>query len=236
MSEGTEHSARRVWLVGLVVSVAAIAALVVGWRSSNRPADAGTVPSAATREAVERPAASASAAAPPATTPGPVVGTQPARLEDLDTRSVVAPVAIRIESLGVDTAVVAAGAEPATGEMAVPPDPSVVAWYQFGPAPGEAGSAVLAGHVDYGGRPGSFFSLASLEPGASVAVTGADGREQRFVVTARRQFSKPQLPVAELFTRDGPPTLVLVTCGGGFDRAARSYLDNVVVYAVPDPG
>jgi hypothetical protein len=228
---------RRLWLAALVASAAAVAALIGGWRSANRPADAGVVPSAATREAVEAPAPALGAEpAPPAAAVAPAIGTQPARLEDLDARTVVPPVAVRIESLGVDAAVVPAGVEPDTGEMAVPPDPAAVAWYEFGPSPGESGSAVLAGHVDYGGRPGSFFSLSTLEPGAAVVVTGADRREQRFVVTGRRQIAKPQLPVADLFTRQGPPTLVLVTCGGGFDRAARSYLDNVVVYAVPDPG
>ena len=31
----------------------------------------------------------------------------------------------------------------------------------------------------------------------------------------------------------GPPALVLITCGGDFDRSIRRYRSNVVVTAVP---
>jgi hypothetical protein len=109
----------------------------------------------------------------------------------------------------------------------------VIGWYQYGPSPGGPGVAVLAGHVDHHGRPGAFFALASVEPGAPVVVRFADGGERRFSVAARRQFAKDDLPVPELFDRAGPPGLVLMTCGGRYDRATRSYEDNVVVYAVP---
>lgn len=36
-----------------------------------------------------------------------------------------------------------------------------------------------------------------------------------------------------LFTRTGPPRLAVISCGGTFDRAKRSYRDNVVVIAEP---
>jgi hypothetical protein len=41
------------------------------------------------------------------------------------------------------------------------------------------------------------------------------------------------LPIEQLFVPDGPPGLVLITCGGSFDRGVRSYQDNIVVRAVP---
>ena len=37
----------------------------------------------------------------------------------------------------------------------------------------------------------------------------------------------------ELFDRDGPPRLVVLTCGGAYD-ARNGYRDNVVVIAEPD--
>lgn len=37
-----------------------------------------------------------------------------------------------------------------------------------------------------------------------MVVSRSDGTERRFVVTARREYAKPQLPVAEVFTREGP--------------------------------
>jgi hypothetical protein len=37
----------------------------------------------------------------------------------------------------------------------------------------------------------------------------------------------------EVFAVGGPPRLVLITCGGAFDRRTRNYADNVVVFAEP---
>jgi hypothetical protein len=39
--------------------------------------------------------------------------------------------------------------------------------------------------------------------------------------------------VNEVFDWDGPERLVLITCGGQFDRRALRYSDNVLVTAVP---
>ena len=52
-----------------------------------------------------------------------------------------------------------------------------------------------------------------------------------YVVQARRRYAKDALPWRDLFQQDVEARLLLVTCGGDFDRAARSYRDNVVVYA-----
>jgi hypothetical protein len=37
----------------------------------------------------------------------------------------------------------------------------------------------------------------------------------------------------QLFSGTGAPRLTLITCGGSFDAARRSYRENVVVTAVP---
>ena len=128
------------------------------------------------------------------------------------------------------------GVDRATGEMAIPPDPAVAGWYRYGPVPGRSGSAVLAAHVDsrrYGIGP--FEVLRRAEPGVRIEVSFADGRTAAFVVAGREQFGKRDLPVEELFRRDGAPTLTLITCGGRFDRELGRYEDNVVVVAVPQP-
>ena len=43
------------------------------------------------------------------------------------------------------------------------------------------------------------------------------------------------LPVDVLVSRDGPPRLTLVTCGGPFLPDVGGYRDNVVVVAEPVP-
>ena len=45
---------------------------------------------------------------------------------------------------------------------------------------------------------------------------------------------KTELP-PDLFARTGPSKLVLITCGGEFDRSVRRYKQNVVVVATPAP-
>ena len=149
----------------------------------------------------------------------------------------VRPFSISIDRLGLDeVAVQAVGVEP-TGEMAIPP-PREVGWYRYGPLPGGAGSAVLAGHIASDGIDGAFRHLDRLGPGDPVEVGLSDGSRLRFVVTDRVQVGKEDLPFDELFARSGPPRLALITCGGEFDYSARSYRDNIVVVAelAPDTG
>lgn len=139
---------------------------------------------------------------------------------------------MRFPGLDVDAAVVPVGVD-GGGAMEVPVDVATVGWYRFGPAPGApAGSAVLSGHVDDRVQgPGAFYQLVDLRPGDPVEITGADGTALGFQVVSSRSVAKEELPVDELFARTGAPRLTLITCGGEFDPAARSYRENVVVVA-----
>jgi LPXTG-site transpeptidase (sortase) family protein len=121
--------------------------------------------------------------------------------------------------------------------MEVPFDVATVGWYRFGPGPGSgSGSAVLSGHVDDREQGfGAFHRLGDLAPGDPVAVELADGgRTLTYRVESVTRIPKADLPVAEVFSRGGPPRLTLVTCGGPFDYDAHGYRDNVVVVARPD--
>lgn len=155
-----------------------------------------------------------------------------ARIEDIDRDTAPRPTRLRIPVLGIDAPVTALGVA-ASGEMDVPTDAQTIAWYEYGPSPGEEGSAVLAAHVDYNGVRGVFFDLAQLDTGDRVTVELADGRTRSFAVIERASVEKEILPIDELFRRHGPPMLTLITCGGEFDAATRSYRSNVVVRAVP---
>jgi sortase (surface protein transpeptidase) len=160
------------------------------------------------------------------------VGTVPAGLGALsDAPAAEPPVALRVPAIDVDAVVRPVGVE-ADGSMTVPPADEV-GWYRFGPAPGEPGTAVLAAHVDFDGRPGAFFRLRDLAVGDEVVVATADGGRSAYAVVAVERVPKDELAATPTFARDGPPRLALVTCGGAFDRSARSYVDNVVAYAEP---
>jgi hypothetical protein len=149
--------------------------------------------------------------------------------------TVPVPDTIALPTLGVQAPVVPVALED-DGSMEIPEDVSTVGWFSPGVRPGEDGSAVISGHVDsrVQGR-GAFFELGRLDVGDEVVVGGGSG-ERRFEVVARRRYGKAELPIDELFTRAGPPRLVLITCGGAFDPATRSYEENVVVVAVPADG
>lgn len=151
--------------------------------------------------------------------------------------TVAPPVSLAVPALGVEAPVDPVGVEP-DGSMTIPGDGGRVGWYRFGPAPGApSGSAVLAGHVDTrAGGPGALFRLAELQPGAELVVTSADGAAHRYRVVARETIVKQELPTERLFSRDGPPVLTVITCGGPFRPELRSYRDNVVVVAEPVAG
>jgi LPXTG-site transpeptidase (sortase) family protein len=166
--------------------------------------------------------------APPVALPLPVVPASPPTAPE-------PPVRVRLPALGVDAPVGPVGIDD-RGRMAVPLDVATVGWYRFGPGPGAAaGSAVLSGHVDDREQGyGAFHRLGDLVPGDPVAVDLADGGVVTYRVEAVTRFPKADLPVGEVFARDGAPRLTLVTCGGPFDYEAHGYRENVVVVARPD--
>ena len=145
---------------------------------------------------------------------------------------VAAPTHIRVDAIGVDHRIVAVGRNP-DGSMEVPHDVDELGWYAPGIRPGELGSAVIAGHVDsYEQGPGAFFDLRLLEAGDTIEVTDEQGTSRVWTVDRIARYPKDQVPMEELFRWEGEAAdLVLVTCGGAFDRSIRSYEDNIVVYA-----
>lgn len=156
----------------------------------------------------------------------PVFTHRSARLADVART----PVTVRIPALGVDAPVIAVGTA-GDGQLDVPPDGSTVVWYRAGSVPGTAGSAVLAAHVDYNGRPGAFYALSQLAEGDTVRVGFDDDTTLTFEVRKQRTYEKQVLPVDKLFTRNGDAVLTLITCGGQFNNTTRHYDSNTVVQA-----
>ena len=156
-----------------------------------------------------------------------------ARLSEVESSGPV-PVSVEIPSIQVSAEIVSSGIDEESGQMEIPATAAQVGWYRFGPRPGEAGSAVLAGHVDMAGQgPGAFFHLDRLVPGDEVEVHLSDGTVQRFVVVETVRVPKDELEVEAIFSRQGGPRLTLVTCGGAFNHTERSYDDNVVTSLKP---
>lgn len=199
---------------------------------------AGTRPPTAAGPPLTSIVASSASPAPPSVprpaTGAPEVGMHPA--EPAPAAQVAAPVRLVVPGVGIDALVDPVGVTP-DGELQLPDDVHRVGWYRFGPAPGGTqGSTVLAGHVDSWNQGlGALGRLRSVAPGQRITVTDTAGHVTRWQVVTRQLVVKQQLPLTELFTRSGPPRLVLLTCGGPFDQRLRSYLDNLVVVAAPAP-
>lgn len=140
------------------------------------------------------------------------------------------PTGLDIAVIDVSTPLVELGLQP-DRTVEVPTDPDRAGWYSLGPAPGLPGSAVILGHVDSTGGPAVFSRLRTLEPGAEVVVSHADGSASRFLVRSIATYANADFPAARVYRNRGTPTLTLVTCGGAYDAAKGGYQANVVVTA-----
>src|SRR5918993_3000766 len=108
-------------------------------------------------------AGSVDAPATPPTPRGFEVGDLPGRVAPPGAGS--PPVRLVIPAIGVATRLVRLGLE-ADGAMAVPADYGWAGWFAEGPAPGQVGPAVIAGHVDSRARPAGFFPPGGARPRA----------------------------------------------------------------------
>ncbi len=149
------------------------------------------------------------------------------------TRTVVGgaqPTVVQIPAVDIEVTLDPIGLTP-DGELAVPEDFSRGGWYEEGPAPGEPGPAVVTAHVDSYDGPAPFFRLADVAPGHEIVVDFDDGRTATFVVDRVEQHAKDEFPTLAVYGNTEGPELRLITCGGDFDGRARSYRDNVIVWA-----
>jgi len=143
-----------------------------------------------------------------------------------------APVLLRVPAIGVQAPVAAVGLN-TNGTVQVPPlnDHNLTGWYQYGPAPGQRGPAVLLGHVDSVTGVSVFFHLKNLRKGDRIYLTLADGKTATFAVDGLQRVSKTAFPTAAVYGKLSYPGLRLITCGGTFDPATGHYADNIIVYA-----
>jgi hypothetical protein len=142
----------------------------------------------------------------------------------------------------------------ADGSLFVPADPQVVSWAKEDAAPGSShGTTILTSHINYVidghlvvGAMSDLAWYAQHAVGEHLKLTLADGRVLTYRIVAGREYSKEQLannPKLRETLYDqskvyGPPRhpsgrLLLVSCGGPFDRYTGEYEDNVFLYALP---
>jgi LPXTG-site transpeptidase (sortase) family protein len=140
------------------------------------------------------------------------------------------PAQLVIPSIGVAAQVQTVGLADG-GEMGVPDNFTDVGWYQYGPRPGMAGSAVIAGHLNGKGVPEAvFFDLGGLDIGDRVNIIAQDGSTLTFEVVQMRTYTH-DAPTEEVFvSTDGKARLNLITCAGDWMQNEKLYDKRTVVF------
>lgn len=180
-------------------------------------------PAAAPAPAAPAPASSPAAAVPRQAAPS--LATAPALSRSVPTR-------LKIPAIAVDAPFTPLSIG-ASGRLDAPPpnDKNLVGWFKGGVTPGERGASIVAGHVDTQTGPAVFLQLRFLRPGATVDITRTDGTVASFKVDTVETFSKAKFPDKRVYADTPDAQLRLITCGGEYDKKAKDYEDNVVVFA-----
>jgi LPXTG-site transpeptidase (sortase) family protein len=152
------------------------------------------------------------------------------KVGELEAAENVYPVRIRIPAISVDAAVVDLGLDQ-DGTLEVPTDFDVTGWYTGRSVPGDIGPSVVVGHVDSHTGPAVFVELSRLEVGDLVQIDRSDGLVAWFQIRELTQVDKDEFPTQQVYGDTEEPSLRLITCGGDFDRSARSYRDNLIAFA-----
>ncbi|MDO0930933.1 class F sortase [Streptomyces sp. DG2A-72] len=142
------------------------------------------------------------------------------------------PIRLRIPKISVDAPFtpLAIGR---SGQLDAPPadEVNLVGWYAEGVSPGEAGTSIIAGHVDTATSPAVFAELGELEKGDRFRVKRADRRVATFVVDSVETFEKDSFPDERVYADTPQAQVRLITCAGDYDRSAKDYTENLVVFA-----
>lgn len=141
------------------------------------------------------------------------------------------PVFIQITSINVN-AEIERVALADDGSMDVPKHPFTTAWYELGPRPGEIGSAVIAGHVNWmDGSTAIFADLHKVKTGDKIIVQNNMGDDIPFVVREIRSYEAAQDATDVFTSHDGKAHLNIITCSGVWDKKTQQYTKRLVVFA-----
>ena len=142
------------------------------------------------------------------------------------------PTKVSVPAIGAESSLIELG-QKKDGSLEVPPlsNPMQASWYDQSPSPGELGPAVILGHVNGEGKPGIFYRLKEIKAGEQIMVAREDGQTAVFTVANVDTVPKAAFPAEQVYADTPDSQLRLITCGGVFDPAAKSYEANIIVYA-----
>ena len=124
------------------------------------------------------------------------------------------------------------------GGLEPPSDVHQVCYWAGGATVDEAdGTTVLTGHINWVGQgTGAFGNLAALHHGETVYTSDAQHAVTAWrIVHVKHRPKTLGVDPAAFVGHSGPRRLYLISCGGAFDSADLSYVDNIYVMAEPAP-
>ena len=142
------------------------------------------------------------------------------------------PVSVYFEGHDISVAVIPVGVNE-NGEMDTIPRHDIAGWYMYGPAPGEGGNCIIAGHNRYHGQKGLFAVLhKGLKVGDKICVTTENGGNYFYSVDSIDYYRYDEVPES-VMAAGGETRLTLITCKGDFDYDAQMSLTRVVAVCRP---
>ncbi len=157
----------------------------------------------------------------------------PDRLNGFEEIPEITGPAVPVE-LTIDRVQIRAPIEPVgtvNGFMAVPLFANSVGWYDLGTRPGDTGSAVLAGHVNWtGGQDAVFTNLHLLQTGDIISVMDNYGNHDHFIVRDIKKYALDAPSDSVFRNHDGLSRLNLITCDGKWDSSKGTHDSRLVVF------
>lgn len=141
------------------------------------------------------------------------------------------PSRLLIPGLHIDAAVQKTGIT-SKGDIGTPTNFIDAAWYMYGVAPGQPGTAIIDGHVDNGlALAGVFKHLSDIAEGDDVYVVTNGGSQLHFKVVSIAHYDYQDVPAGAIFRDTDRALLEIITCGGVWVPKDKTYNERLVVTA-----
>jgi sortase A len=152
------------------------------------------------------------------------------RNSDAASSEVFLPTKISIEKLDINSPIERVGIT--DEKMSTPSLPGNVGWYEYGVAPGEIGSAVLDGHVNWkSSSEAAFTNLKNIAIGDAIEITNSNNEIIYFSVDTIKKYSFDDDTSEVFISNDGLAHLNLITCSGLWNSVMKSHELRLVVFA-----
>ena len=141
------------------------------------------------------------------------------------------PRKIEVPSIGVSGCNQKVGLDQ-NNAIAVPTNIHLAGWYTGSKVPSQSGVSIIDGHVLGRYNDAIFKDLKNLRENDIIRVQLGDTSWHEFTVISTGTYSVDKTMDEVYKPFEGESRLVLITCGGTYDRASSSYNERVVVRSI----